>query len=221
MTTSYSARFACNYVLLTIHTVAITVNILFKASLVLFTPYTANWNGFSDPESGLYAFSWCIGTSVGSCDLLPPSDPHARLGLLTRESWTNTGLASFSNLSDGSYYVTVQAISNIEYGGLLVTTVHHSTPYIIDTTPPTITEVNNIQFNHSTNELSLDYVVRDEGSGIASVSIAIGRTPRDTQLLYWTDLGLGGSGLVTVAIPDGVPGWVKLRVVNNGKSLEI
>ena len=60
----------------------------------------------------------------------------------------------------------------------------------------------------------------DEGSGVANVSLAIGRTPRDTSLLGWTNLQLGGSGLVTVVIPDGVPSWVKLRAINNGKEVD-
>ena len=110
----------------------------------------------------------------------------------------------------------MQAISNIDYGGPLGTTIQHSTPYVIDTTPPEVEEVYNIQYNHTVNELSLEYNVTDEESGIRDVEIAIGRTPRDTGLLGWTKLELGGRGLVAVVIPDGVPGWVKLRATNNG-----
>lgn len=111
----------------------------------------------------------------------------------------------------------MQAISNVDYGGPLATTVHHSTPYIIDTSPPIIDEVFNIQYNHSLNVLSLEYNVTDEQSGIRLVEIAIGRSTRDTALLGWTALQLGGSGTIAVVIPDGIPGWVKLRVTNNGE----
>lgn len=179
--------------------------------------YIAHWSGFEDLESSIYAHTWCIGTSIGSCDLLPPTDPHADLGLTTRETWTNTGLASFQNLSDGSYYVTVQAVSNVIYGGPLATTVHHSTPYIIDTSPPIVNEVYNVQYNLTSNYLNLEYNVSDSESGIGRVELAIGRTPRDTGLLGWTALELGGRGSVAVVIPDGIPGWVKLRATNNGQ----
>ena len=111
----------------------------------------------------------------------------------------------------------MQAISNVVYGGPLATTVHHSTPYIIDTTPPIIEEVFNIQYNYTSNELSLEYNLSDSGSGIGNVDIAIGRTPRDTGLLGWTAQGISGRGSIFVVIPDGVPGWVKLRATNNGE----
>ena len=110
----------------------------------------------------------------------------------------------------------MQAISIIDYGGPLATTIRHTTPYVIDTSPPIVYEVYNVQYNHTTNELSLEYNVTDDQSGIRDVEIAIGRTSRDTGLLGWTQLELGGQGLVSVVIPDGVPGWVKLRATNKG-----
>ena len=179
---------------------------------------TANWNGFLDAESGIYAYTWCVGTSLGSCDILNQTDPHAHFGLSNRQAWTNTGLASSLDLTDGSYYISVQAINNIEYGGPLVTTVQHSTPYVIDTSPPTLTELESIEYNVSTNELRLSYLASDNGSGIAAVSLALGRSQYDTSLLPWTPIDSNGSATVAVYIPDGIETWIKLRARNNGQS---
>ena len=177
----------------------------------------ANWNGFMDPESGIYAYTWCVGTSLGSCDVLNQTDPHAHFGLSNQQAWTNTGLASSLDLSDGSYYMSVQAINNIEYGGPLVTTVQHSTPYVIDTSPPVLTEVESIEYNDLVNELRLNYLAYDNSSGIASVSLALGRTQFDTSLLPWIPIDTNGTAAVTVHIPDGVETWIKLRARNNGQ----
>lgn len=134
-----------------------------------------------------------------------------------QQAWTNTALASSLDLTDGAYYISVQAINNVEYGGPLVTTVHHSTPYIIDTSPPTLTEVNNIEYDTLTNELRLNYSAYDNGSGIASVSLALGRTQYDTSLLPWISIESNGTASVTVYIPDGMETWIKLRAMNNGQ----
>ena len=51
---------------------------------------------------------------------------------------------------------------------------------------------------------------------MAAVSLAIGLSPRDTQLLDWTDVGLSGVARVTVTIPNGAPAWIKLMATNQG-----
>lgn len=48
------------------------------------------------------------------------------------------------------------------------------------------------------------------------MSLALGRTPRDTLILPWREVDMGGYVEVDVVIPDGVPTWVKLRARNNG-----
>ena len=195
-------------------------NLVFRirdaTNMIILLLYTANWNGFSDSESGIYAYTWCIGTILGSCDVLNQTDPHAHFGLSNRQAWTNAGLASSLDLTDGAYYISVQAINNVEYGGPLVTTVQHSTPYIIDTSPPILTEVESIDYDVLTNELSLNYSASDNGSGIATVSLALGHTQYDTGLLSWIPIESNGTAAVMVYIPDGVETWIKLRARNNG-----
>ena len=120
--------------------------------------HVANWQGFSDAESGIYGYTWCVGTSIRQCDVVSPRDPHGALS--SRQAWTNTGLERSLDLPDGAYFFTVQAVSNVEYGGPLVTTVAHSTPYIVDTSPPILSEVEVINYNVSSNQLILTYNAR-------------------------------------------------------------
>ncbi len=106
------------------------------------------------------AYTWCISSSTDyTCDILQQENPH---GSVTEQAyWTNTGLARFSKLlHDGPYYITVDAINGAGYGGALVTTIHHTTPYILDTTPPiteylAITEYDGVQ-----NVLTVDFSVK-------------------------------------------------------------
>ena len=60
------------------------------------------------------------------------------------------------------------------------------------------------------------YTIRDPQSSVSTVSLAIGVTPRDTQLLDWTGINLTGSASVNVAILNGIPAWVKLMATNQG-----
>ena len=116
----------------------------------------ANWNGFHDDESGIMGYAWCIGTDIGSCDVLPFEDPHRLLP--SRETWTNSALAVLDpNLQDGDYYITVRVESNVEYGGPLVTTLHHSTPYQVDTVPPEVADMMLEGYSADQNELRVSY----------------------------------------------------------------
>lgn len=74
---------------------------------------------------------------------------------------TRFGLAYPVELVHGQkYYVTVEAVNNVVHGGALVTTVKHSTPLIIDTTPPVIDGVRVVMFDSSTGFLSTELNAR-------------------------------------------------------------
>ncbi|HYF01483.1 MAG TPA: Ig-like domain-containing protein, partial [Planctomycetota bacterium] len=82
---------------------------------------SANWSGFSDPQSGVVAYRWAIGTTAGGADVLPFTDVGTARGSLATPA-----------LADGAiYYVTVEALNG---AGLAVTAV--SDGVRIDTTPP-------------------------------------------------------------------------------------
>ena len=125
----------------------------------LFVLATANWDGFHDDESGIRGYAWCIGTSIGSCDILPFEDPHTFL--LSTSLWTNSAVAAFTNrLPDDEYFVTVQAESDVSYGTPLVTTLHRSTPYTVDTQHPSLTNVQVLGYDAELNQITLDFVAR-------------------------------------------------------------
>lgn len=69
-------------------------------------------------------------------------------------------MAKLPNLEDGSYYFSVDAINGVGYGGSLVTTVHHSTPYIIDTTPPIILYLQIEAYDNIENMLNITFNIR-------------------------------------------------------------
>ena len=67
-----------------------------------------NWDGFRDYESGIYAYTWCVGNTTATCNILdyqtiPPL-------LHSSQAWTNVGLFNMDNeiLQDGVYYLSVQ-----------------------------------------------------------------------------------------------------------------
>lgn len=136
-------------------------------------------------------------------------------------------------LLEGAYYITVRATNQITYGGPLFTTVQHITPYMVDATPPTIDDVVDIEYNSSTNQLSVLYTASDGGIGggaLARVDIALGRTSLDTDILEWTLLsdqfdereeGEREEGGVAVYIPDGIPVWLKLRATDRGEGSKV
>lgn len=61
----------------------------------------------------------------------------------------------FFLISDGPYFITVRAINKVEYGGPLATSFCHSTPYIVDNTPPFVYEIYNIRYEEDQFNLSM------------------------------------------------------------------
>ena len=183
----------------------------------------ANWNPFLDPESSIYSYVWCIGTSIGSCDILSFTNPHLANGIVSQEAWTHAGVVSGLNLAEGSYFISVRATNDAAYGGPLFTTVNHSTPYTVDITPPTVSSTVDMSYNRSTNQLSVEYVIDDgPGGRLSLVELALGQTELDTGVLGWqvlSDTPTTGMNrdMITVPVPDGVPVWLKLRVTDAGE----
>ena len=60
-------------------------------------------------------------------------------------------------LKDGPYFVTVQALNSIVFGGALVTSVCHSTPIIVDTTAPWLDFVEDIFYDEDFDLLGVYY----------------------------------------------------------------
>ena len=174
-----------------------------------------------DPESGIFGYTWCIGTSIGSCDIQDHIDPHTQLGITSPEAWTYSGIASGLQLSEAAYYITLRATNKIAYGGPLFTTVQHSTPYIVDVTPPVVDSAVDVEYNSSTNQILVVYRASDEGGQLERVELALGRSQLDTDVLRWTVLinqsdSEDGMAVINAEIPDGLPVWLKLRATDEG-----
>ena len=185
----------------------------------------AHWFGFHDDETDIWGYTWSIGTYVCGEDVYPFEDPHAHLA--GKFYWTNQGSATNLLLPDGQYYITVQALNNIVYGGALVTSVCHSTPVTIDTSPPVLHLTENIFFDEEFDIMGIYYAASDPNSGIMRTDIGLGETTHDVFIRSYTmhdpmRQGFKMVSLDAVDLPEGVPIWVRIRLVNNGnKALNI
>ncbi|XP_078616233.1 uncharacterized protein LOC144884654 [Branchiostoma floridae x Branchiostoma japonicum] len=180
---------------------------------------SANWDGFHDNETGLHGYSWTSGRAPCGQDVHPHIDPHAHL--FSVSEWTHEGLASPLNLEDGVYHITVRAINNVEFGGAMATTVCHTTPYIIDNTPPFVHHVHSVEYDESDFTISAEYNVSDPLSDIREIDFGLGRSKRDVHMMDWYRHGNTTHTSVNFRIPDGIPAWVKVRAINNVDLREI
>ncbi|KAK3612515.1 hypothetical protein CHS0354_024486 [Potamilus streckersoni] len=179
---------------------------------------SANWDGIHDKETGLRGYSWTVGTKVCEELIHPHYDPHRHL--FDRSQWTNSGQiyplpAPFTTLPDGTYYITVRALNNVQYGGPLATTICHTTPYVVDTSPPFVYEIFNIKYNEDTFIIYAEHNTSDPDSGIAQLDLCLGQSTRDCNLMEWQRYPYGPNITHTFEIPNGVPAWIKVRAVNN------
>lgn len=58
--------------------------------------------------------------------------------------------------------MTVRALNEVKYGGPLATTVCHTTPYVVDNSPPFVWEIFDIKYNEDTYELEAKHNSRSE-----------------------------------------------------------
>ena len=96
----------------------------------------------------MYAYAWFMGYKPCEEGALSPRDPNA--DSTSPLSDINQGRV-LQHFDDGIYYATVQGLNQVIFGSSGVLTLCHSTPYIIDTTPPIIYNVTRIAYNENTN----------------------------------------------------------------------
>ncbi|XP_070574642.1 uncharacterized protein [Ptychodera flava] len=177
---------------------------------------SANWDGFHDDETGIFGYTWTVGTEPCLDNIHPHKDPHSHL--FDESEWTHIGIAyplPVPYLPDGRYHVTVRALNKVELGGPLATTVCHTIPYTIDNTPPIVHEVFNVHYDDTDCTIRTEYNVSDDLSNIREVDFGLGRSSRDVYIMDW----LRESNITHIAlqfcIPDGIPAWIKIRAINN------
>ena len=118
---------------------------------------SGNWNPFIDNETGIWGYTWAIGSAKCLDDVHNYVDPHDHLS--HQSQWNYQGFANDLSLPDGKYYVTVQGLNNIVLGGALVTSVCHSLAFVVDTTPPIIHYVEDVFFDFGFDLMAIYYKV--------------------------------------------------------------
>ncbi|XP_076085326.1 uncharacterized protein LOC143056125 [Mytilus galloprovincialis] len=179
---------------------------------------SANWDGFNDKETGILFITIAVGTEICEEKIHEHHDPHSHL--YDSSQWTHSAMISplpapYEQLPDDQYFITVRAINGVKYGGPLATTVCHTTPYIVDNSPPIIYELYNIQYDEFQYNLTYRHNSSDPQSGILYNDCCLGLTQRDCYELPWTRQDYSHFVMLTVSITAGIPIWVKIKAINN------
>jgi hypothetical protein len=110
----------------------------------------------------------------------------------------------------------------VVFGGSLVTTVCHSIPLTIDTTPPFFDGVDQIYFDEHFDMLGIYYKAGDNESLLSSVDFGLGKTKYDVLVRrYSYHMPMNGDDAPYIVIEEldleeGVPAWPRVRVDNGG-----
>ncbi len=150
----------------------------------LFTCLTDRIHGTwiaSDPDSGIFAYEYCVGTAPGLADVAP----WASAGSAT--SQTRTGL---SLLDKHTYYITARAINGAGITGPAAS----SDGITVDASAPTIPSVvDDGQFTTDATSLHASWSSSDPDSGVVKYYYSIGTSAGATNVADWTDAGLNTS----------------------------
>jgi len=181
--------------------------------------FVANWKGFHDDESGIWGYTWAVGKTMCSSDIVSFRNPYTHF--TDRKFWTDSAFQKGIQLPDGKYFITVQALNGAELGGSLVLTLCHSTPLIVDTSTPVFDKVTDIIYDEDFDLIAIYYNASDSLSKIAHAEFGLGKTKYDVQLKAY---GLHAPmeredpfvAVKDLGLVEGVPAWIRIRVTNNG-----
>lgn len=115
-----------------------------------------------------------------------------------------------------------QAVNDIIFGGDLVTTVCHSTPFVVDTTPPSLDRVRDVLFDDDFHFLVIYFNAFDTVSGISRVEFGLGSTKYDVMVrryIQYEIRGVAGNNYITdedFEMNLGIPAYIRLKVTNTG-----
>jgi hypothetical protein len=112
----------------------------------------------------------------------------------------------------------------VVHGGAMVTTVCHSTPIMVDTTPPYFTKGisdDDIVFDEDFNLMALYYSTMDPKSKIKSIDFGLGLTKHDVDVRGYSSFEYKEDRPFIVVkdlnLASGEPVWIRLQAKNNGK----
>ena len=149
-----------------------------------FTASTTNLNASwiaSDPESGIKAYRYAVGTTPGGTDAL---------GWTAAGTVTSLAITGLSLTHDQTYYISVTATN----GANADSPFGASDGIRVDATPPTkpvVTDDGNSQ--SWLDKISASWTSADPESDLLKYEYSIGTAPGLTDVFRWTDVGLSTS----------------------------
>jgi hypothetical protein len=168
------------------------------------TTLSAHWDSAGDPESGIKAYWYAIGTTPGGNDVLNFTDNGIRTAV------TVSGLT----LTQGTtYYFSVKA----ENGAEVFSQVVSSNGQTIDITAPTAPLVKDEgDYTNLNTELTAQWFSTDQESGIIENKYALGTTAGATDVVNWTSIG--GANTIThsdLNLTEGQTYFFSVKSMNN------
>jgi len=121
------------------------------------------WEAFTDPESGIDRYEYCIGTSPAGCDVV---------------DWDTTTVpaAHYTALGEGTYHLIVMGYNGAGLSAQLDIT------FTVDTTPPDAVVVYGEDYC-STTRLHWWWAAPEDAGAIAGYYVSLGYTPYGTDLM--------------------------------------
>jgi len=176
------------------------------------TQISANWATGSDPESGFNRYTYSIGTSPGSANIVP---------------WVSIGTAtsvtrySLPLIISHTYYFCARAVNNAGLASAM-TCSNGQTLYTEDLTPPSAVPFvydgggSDMDWSQSLSALSANWgESSDPESGIASYKFALGTSAGAANIVGWTNNGLDNSvSLNSLSLTDGAVYYFSVKAVN-------
>ncbi len=182
-------------------------DVRFSSNLVL----AANWVASNDPDSGIMAYRYCVGTSQGGRDVCDWVEVPAS---------TTSAVLNYQNIQTGKkYYFAVIAVN----GAGLTSELAFSNSIIFDTTPPEAPlEVydGEVFWVDQTTQKQNTYIAanwkpaNDAESGIAKYWYAIGTSPGATDVKNWTSTSLT-SFKENLTVLDNTTYYTSVKAENN------
>ena len=164
------------------------------------------WTGFDDEQTGISRFSWAVGASSGSEDLLAWEDT----GL-----WNSVLLPEFLAMPARAVHITVRCFNR---AGLNATT---SAKLVFDFTPPIFLETDDwsakgtIVFEANSSITLVWPTVADSESGVTSVRLRVFRGDGHAALELDQDVSTSETGSVTFEAARHVTYTAYLHATNN------
>ena len=163
-----------------------------------------SWSA-SDPDSGIIAYEFCVGTAPGLADVA---------------GWQNVGVATLSTriglslLDKHVYYITARAIN----GAGLVGPQASSDGIIVDASLPTTpTVVDDGSYSTDPGTIHARWASSDPESGISKYYYSVSTVPGSTDVLNWTDAGLTTSAYISgLPLNSGQVYYVNVKAINGG-----